>query len=160
MPTNRLSLSTHCGFTISVRLLSLLADLSSGANTRTSESHIRKIAQGHQEQKVLVRTQGASFSTPVQRGLTCMTQDIITDAQQLACSRIMSCSTYLTSVERVTMALQTPIAPYGNGTCWCMYANDGDKLYLRHHTVSISKFSAHTELLSGIWVSGQPFLLS
>jgi hypothetical protein len=76
--------------------------------------------------------------------------------QQLACSQTMSCLKYLTYIERIS---HTPFAPHGNGTHWCTYVEDGDWSSLRLHTVSISKFSAHTELLSGgISVSGQPFL--
>src|SRR6266702_3897846 len=59
----------------------------------------------------------------------------------------MSYLKYLISVERITATL---VASYGSGTYYrCMYAKDVDKSYLHHHTVSISKFSAHTELLSG-----------
>ena len=40
-----------------------------------------------------------------------------------------------------------------------MYATDGDKSFLRHHSASASEFSAHPELASGrISVYGQPFL--
>src|SRR6266702_5229983 len=76
--------------------------------------------------------------------------------QQSTRSQTMSCLKYLTAIE----AIHIPTIPaYGNGTCWCMYAKDGDKSYLRHHTVSISEFSAHTTLLSGrMLASGQPFL--
>ena len=79
--------------------------------------------------------------------------------QQSAYSQTTSYLKYLTSIERVaTIVMRTPFALYGNGTYWRMYAKDGDESYLRHHTVSISKFSAHMELLLGrIWVSGQPF---
>ncbi len=77
--------------------------------------------------------------------------------QQSARSQTMSCLKYLTSVERLS---GTTVSLDGSGTYLCTYVEDGDKLYLSHHTVSISEFSAHTELLSGrIWVSGhQPFL--
>src|SRR6266702_1583148 len=76
--------------------------------------------------------------------------------QQSARSQTMSCLKYLTSVERLS---GTTVSLDGSGTYLCTCVEDGDKLYLSHHTVSISKFSAHTELLSGrIWVSGQPFL--
>src|SRR5580698_2902215 len=65
---------------------------------------------------------------------------------------------YLISIE-VTMTM--PVALYGNGTYLCMYVKDGDRLYLHHHIVSTSKFSAHTELLSRrISASGQSFLSS
>src|ERR1700761_8834150 len=78
--------------------------------------------------------------------------------QQSACFQIMHYLKYLISIEITTT---TPLALYGNGTYLCMYAKDGDILYLHHHTVSISKFSAHSELLSGrILASGQSFLLS
>ncbi|KAH9065042.1 hypothetical protein EDB87DRAFT_1187070 [Lactarius vividus] len=77
--------------------------------------------------------------------------------EQSMCSQIMSCWKYLTSAARIT----TPfvIKSYGNGTYWRVYAKDGDKSYLSHHTVSISKYSAPSALLSGrISISGQPFL--
>src|SRR6266702_3931179 len=65
-------------------------------------------------------------------------------------------SKYSISIERITTI---SVTLYGNGTYLRMYVKDGDKLYLHHHTVSISKFSAHMELLSGrISASGQPFL--
>lgn len=38
------------------------------------------------------------------------------------------------------------IAP-GNGTFWLTYAEGGDKLYLHHQAVLISKFSAPMGLL-------------
>ena len=40
-----------------------------------------------------------------------------------------------------------------------MYAKDGDKSYLRHHSVSISEFSARPEIVSArISASGPTFL--
>ncbi len=67
---------------------------------------------------------------------------------------MMSCLKCFTSIEAVHIL----VSAYGNGTYWCMYVEDGDNSYLRHQTVSISEFSAHLEILSGIWVSGPPFL--
>src|SRR6266404_916907 len=44
---------------------------------------------------------------------------------------------------------------------WHTSAKDGGKSYLHPRTVSISRFSARTEPLSGrIWIAGQPFPLS
>jgi len=87
----------------------------------------------------------------------CVAQARVTDSQQQsAFSQTMSFSKYSISIERITT---TSVTLYGNGTYLRMYVKDGDKLYLHHHTVSISKFSAHMELLSGrISASGQPFL--
>jgi hypothetical protein len=52
------------------------------------------------------------------------------------------------------------LALNGVGTYWRTYVEDGEKSYWTHHTVSLSEFSAHTELpLGRISVSGQPFLL-
>ena len=51
------------------------------------------------------------------------------------------------------------LALNGIGTYWCTYVEDGDTSYSSHHAVSISEFSAHTELQLGrILVSGPPFL--
>ena len=55
------------------------------------------------------------------------------------------CLIYLTSVDRITMP---PFSFHGHGTYWFMYAKDGDQSYSRLHSVSISEFSAETELLS------------
>ena len=50
------------------------------------------------------------------------------------------------------------LAVCGIGTYWLTYVEDGDKSYLSHHAVSISKFSVHLGLLSGSTsVSGQTF---
>ena len=55
--------------------------------------------------------------------------------------------------------LGTRLALYGIGTDWCTSAKDGGTSYLRPRAVSISKFTARTELLSGrIWVAGRPYL--
>ena len=71
----------------------------------------------------------------------------------------MSCLEYLTSVKIIMIAVTLVMS--GIGTSWCTYVEDGDRLYLRHHTVSILKFSVQTKLQSGrIWVSGQHFLSS
>jgi hypothetical protein len=65
---------------------------------------------------------------------------------------------YLTSIERITTTTSA-LYPFGNGTSLCMYVKDGDNSYFHHHTASISKFFARTELLSGrISASGQHFL--
>src|SRR6266702_104951 len=82
----------------------------------------------------------------------------VTDVQrQLACSQKIFCLKYFISIHGIPT---TPRPLYGSGTYLCTYVKYGDKSYSHHHTVSISKFSAHTKLLSGrISVSGQPFLL-
>src|SRR6266702_5078905 len=68
----------------------------------------------------------------------------------------MSYLKYLISIERITT---TPVTYSVNGNYLCTYVKNGDKSYSHHHTVSISKFSTHTEFLSRrISVSGQPFL--
>ena len=88
----------------------------------------------------------------------CMAQARVTDMpQQSARSQTMSCLEYLTPVERISATF----APYGIGTYWCTYVEDGDRSYSPHHIASISTFAVHTELLSRrIWGSGQPFLSS
>src|ERR1700744_3741242 len=76
--------------------------------------------------------------------------------QQLACSQTMFCLKYLTFTDRIS---RIPSVPHGDGTRWSTYVKDGDWSSLDLHTVSISNFSAHTELLSGgISVYGRLFL--
>jgi hypothetical protein len=141
---------TH--FLISIRQFSLPGDLSSGGT-----AHTRKTARKEQNN---VRAQGTCVLQRFGAG-SCseyslgVAQARVTDVHRhSACSHMMSCSTYLISIE-----IMTTLALDGNGTYWCTYVEDGDKLYSNHHTVSISKFSAQTDLLSRrIWVSGQPFL--
>ena len=124
---------------ISIRPVSLPGDLASSETSRTIE---------------ISRAQGASFSTRVASAASTdfvwMAQarvtDKVTDVQrQSACSQTMSCSKYLISTDRMG---STPLTLYGNGTCLCTYVEDGDKSYLHHHTVSISKSSANAVLFS------------
>ena len=76
-----------------------------------------------------------------------------------ACSQMMSCLKYLTSVRKITipaLVIKFFQRLCGIGRYWCMCAKDGDKLYLPHHSVSIYEFSVHTGHLSGrIWMFGQ-----
>ena len=83
--------------------------------------------------------------------------------RESTCSPTTSCLKYLISIDRANTTPFTNIqcGKYGTGTYWYMYAIDGDKPSLHLRAVSISKSSAHLELLSGsVCVSGQPFLSS
>ena len=76
--------------------------------------------------------------------------------KQSTFSQTMSCSKYLTNVNRI---MTTPFALCGNGSYWHTYAENGDKSYLLHHSVSISKYSARAKLWSRRnLISGQLFL--
>jgi hypothetical protein len=154
--------------------------VSSGSSSATQ---IREISQDRCDcgEPKNVCAQGTSFVTLVvtaHKYSLFMVQTAVADMrQQSARSQTTSCLTYSIAVER--MKTSTPFTVLGNGTqdrnqlgnhlgnhgngngtYWRMCAIDGDKLYLRHHVVSISAFPAHAELpLRKIWVSGQPFLL-
>jgi len=88
----------------------------------------------------------------------------VTDMRlQSASSQTVSYLQYLISIERAKTTVNpvTILAngAHQNGTYWCIFVIDGDKSYLHHHAVSISKFPVHSEPPSRrFWVSGQPFL--
>ena len=85
--------------------------------------------------------------------------------QQSMCYQMMSCSRYLTYIDEITILtiICLPLY-YGNGTYWCMCAEGGNILCLHLHSVSISKFSAHTAVLSAVlalaWPGSQGFGLA
>ncbi|KAH9036101.1 hypothetical protein EDB84DRAFT_1198912 [Lactarius hengduanensis] len=83
----------------------------------------QKISQSHREKEMSVRTQGESYPTTISTLPT------------------MSCWKYLISIEMVTT---TPEALCGNGSHLCTYVKTGDRLYLRHHSVSTPN-SLHTQ---------------
>lgn len=71
----------------------------------------------------------------------------------------MSWLRYLISVDSQMITFNLDVALSGSGIYWYMCAGGGNKSYLHHHAVSVSKSSAQMELLSGvILVSGRPFL--
>ena len=60
--------------------------------------------------------------------------------QRSTFSQTTSCLKYLIDSEKGTISTTNPLFVSGNGSCWSMCAEGGDKSYLHHRAVSISIF--------------------